>query len=1215
MNVAFSNIDLLDQPNLILETMSFNPIAPLTAYVYEVSLKPMYNETSELSFTVPAFIDYSPVPFYSDIQSMRVVELCGVGRFILANPHIVGNGIFEKKTCVAYSLEYETTFKNLSLASGTYNLWNPIKPENTIIGMFMQDLPAWKRDAATVEVDAELIDRYRTFEYSGNWYNFLKGTAQKSYQCIFEFDSMERIIRVRAVKNGASTKQVFVSLENLLKEIDIQENTDDICTCLEPYGANELDIRSVNPLGTNKIYNLDYYMTPMNFSSETITHWNLWKENLNATKDVYYSKTIERALLHTQAELARAKLANIKNDITRLENLYSVAVQAENEGIELGSDKSSSKYKADLDGKKSEYAAQEVDVSDLTSAIENIQKQLAQLNKDSALTNYFEQDEINAISLYIKERTLTESSFVAQEIVGYNDTGHAYDMTGGTVSVSNAKISKVDTESTTETYMIDGGLLSISGLDIDGMINFGTLDVRANQEKIVMSIVIKAEKADEDGNTDWITANVSIVGTPSSVNHSDTGLNVQIQTATVYYTTGVTEYQRQSVEWELYDYASDLLDKVSYPSYKFDVDCSNFLAADGFEQFKNRLELGQKIYLKVNDELVLQPIVIGAEMKYGKPESFSLNFADQFNANVGEYQLKDILEQSVSMGGVVDAGKLSWNAWQDSGASTIVSDYMNSALDAAVQSIISSSGQEIEINGSGIHLRKSEVDASGNPTGEFDPCEIWMNNNSIMFTDDSWNSAKMAIGKGANGFGIIADYLIGTFVASEKLTVTNAGGDFTINENGITVKDLNFKITHSDDSGGLVTESFESYMSDIQDAIKNGVISTFSQPDRPDLKSGIEGDIWFDTDDNNKMYRLTKVDISGKSDVEEKYGYTSEDFRQLTDDDGTLLSYWLCWIPVDDPRLSTIIGKDSSGKAIVNASTVSGAANLVAQNMKFSATNTEFNAEGMWMVSFENGVPNGVVWLNGSGVAISQTKNTSASSGTSPYSSAYWNFSSGSGTTVLDPTGVAANKFIGDSIFGNIELGIGPQKTDGVDSTRPFYVDKNGKLHAAGADISGVVDATGFKINGKNALTNDSSKIDSDYLELKGLSITDEDGDVTFSIDGTTGQVNLINSTLNGGLIKGAQLEIYDENAGLYIYNSSRNLRGVLYYDSGGAGTDSEAAERVLLSAVNSALKLNAAYDISIGNPNWASNNYHTYIYNPVFSGSVSGLTATAVFG
>lgn len=97
----------------------------------------------------------------------------------------------------------------------------------------------------------------------------------------------------------------------------------------------------------------------------------------------------------------------------------------------------------------------------------------------------------------------------------------------------------------------------------------------------------------------------------------------------------------------------------------------------------------------------------------------------------------------MSAGKTLDSGKWTYNQFVNSGAETSLSKFMKSALDIAKNNIMSSSGQDISWSESGLRLRK-RVD--GSPT-EYEPYQIWMNNGSIMFTTDNWQTANLAIGQ------------------------------------------------------------------------------------------------------------------------------------------------------------------------------------------------------------------------------------------------------------------------------------------------------------------------------------------------------------------------------------------------------------------------------------------------------------------------------------
>lgn len=135
MVVDFSKINTKENPVIILKNTAGKAIGVLGSAM-NVSADIKYNEASVLEFNLPAVINGTETPYYNSVVGMRVVEFQDVGQFILMNPKESGDGIKAYKSCKAYSLEFEFTFKKITLESGTYNLWNPAAPGGTILDIF-----------------------------------------------------------------------------------------------------------------------------------------------------------------------------------------------------------------------------------------------------------------------------------------------------------------------------------------------------------------------------------------------------------------------------------------------------------------------------------------------------------------------------------------------------------------------------------------------------------------------------------------------------------------------------------------------------------------------------------------------------------------------------------------------------------------------------------------------------------------------------------------------------------------------------------------------------------------------------------------------------------------------------------------------------------------------------------------------------------------------
>ena len=298
MVIDFSKIDLQERPTLVLKNLDGKAIQTL-GYAFNVSAELSYNEVSTLSFDIPAQVDGVDTPHYSDIVGMRIVELVGVGQFILVDPTESSNGIRKIKSCKAYSLEYEFAKKDFFIEAGTYNFYHlpyvddngvTHSAEDTIVGRLKEIMPDW-----TWNVDSSLYGKYRTFDdTSAKAYDFIKSTLQESYGCIFDFDTFNRVVNVQSVSTIVPTKTVYLSNERLIKEIDIEENSDEIVTSLDVNGADDVTIRSVNPTGTNRIFNLDYFMNTTNFSQEFIDKWYQWNDAYESKQLPYFNKEFQK---------------------------------------------------------------------------------------------------------------------------------------------------------------------------------------------------------------------------------------------------------------------------------------------------------------------------------------------------------------------------------------------------------------------------------------------------------------------------------------------------------------------------------------------------------------------------------------------------------------------------------------------------------------------------------------------------------------------------------------------------------------------------------------------------------------------------------------------------------------------------------------------------------------------------------------------------------
>lgn len=770
MLVDFSKINIRERPFLILKSISGTPLGVLGAATNVVTdIK--YNEVSTLDFDIPSCANGIDVPNYDNVTGMKIVELQDVGQFILMNPKETGTGIKRSKACNAYSLEYEFTFKKIALQNGTYNFWDPVSQSDTVLGVILELMPSWKVGT----VDSSLVGKYRTFEVSEeNLYNFMKNTLQQSYNCIFDFDTYNRVINVRDVSSAVPINPIYISLDNLAKEISVEEDTENIITRLDVNGADGVDIRDVNPMGTNKIINLDYYMTTDNFEQSTINKYNNWKDLYEGYQLTYYNLSIEYSLQIMRKTTEAAALTELEGELVSLENQQAVTISAIAQNLDIQA--SLDAINSQISSKQAEINTQKKKIQSIQNEVDNIMSELVKINKATNFQNCFTADEYIAIDRFIKDDAVTESSFVAQETSSYNDDDFGNKITSQTLSIVKATISTITGSGNKSICEIRGGTLNIGDVKNANIIH--AVCERNTDETFVMTAYMG--KGSVKG-VSYETACLSLSGSCSKLSTSDTTLIVESIDAYLYLTLNTTEYAKRAVAWDLYEYGKEVLEKVSQPSFKFSVSSANFIYIEDFECFKNSLNMGERLYVGLSDEQILSPVVIGVKLDYDSAQSLSLEFSDTYVSGDSSFLLADLLEQSVSMGKNVDTSKFTYSAFVDSGANTQVRTFMNSALDVAKNAIISSKDQAITWGESGIRLRKW-TDSSRT---SYDPHQVWMNNNSILMTSNNWATAEIAIGNFydknlGNLWGVVAPNIVGTLLAGSNLVIESTKKDGSV---------------------------------------------------------------------------------------------------------------------------------------------------------------------------------------------------------------------------------------------------------------------------------------------------------------------------------------------------------------------------------------------------------------------------------------------------
>lgn len=844
----------VEQPVLTLKTPDGRIISTVSNYY---GLKPTFrfNDVSEVEFSVPAFFEGENNNGYDDVIGTRLVEVEPFGDFVLVNPVIDNEGgRKEVKTCKAYSLEYRFNYKKAEIPAGTYNFYNPVDNEDTIIQMIVEKMPDW----SIGEIDRELIGRWRTFEnVDDNLYSFMMNTLQESYNCLFLFDTFNKKINVMEANRSTYNLPIYLSYNNLVKSVNITELSDEIVTALSGYGSgDEVNIRSVNPNGTNTIYNLDYFISNGDLPTELADKWTAYDDSLDLYRQVFSNLNVLYLQKVNERNLAKAKLSVLQTDYDAIKTTYLTAQTTQGQNPDY--DEEINNLMTQLTDKQAEIDAQNAHIEMLDGDVETINKQISDVVSACKITSYFTEDEVKVLSQYFIQDSIADDTFVIPEysssilqsasnvidedaegivkIIGaevyasniaqifttdedgvyqayttdeengeqvynaadlsifhdielpkdiaetvadqLNDEAKrkVYEFRGGNFEFKYNTFEDIEGVSTTVKNTLKGDVVNVDlHYNVDNLLTWED-DSSPDTTKAKFFMLTATLRNAEYRGISYPNMNLSLQGMilTDMPQVGDEFVSFKIQSAVIYTTASNTEYQKQAIVQELYDYTYDSLQKLAFPSYEFSVESGNFIFAQEFEAFKDRLELGSTINLALddNEDNIIQPILIEVSLNYDDESDFAITFSNKYRSSSSEFQLADLITDINRTTRSTTLNKADYKAYKDSKAGSQVETLTTSALDVTRNKVINSINQSIEWDSTGMFFRKML------PNGSFDPKQIGIINEDIAFTKDNWKTVDIAIGafEDANlgeGYGIIAPSIFGTLLAGENLVIEN----------------------------------------------------------------------------------------------------------------------------------------------------------------------------------------------------------------------------------------------------------------------------------------------------------------------------------------------------------------------------------------------------------------------------------------------------------
>lgn len=249
---------------------------------------------------------------------------------------------------------------------------------------------------------------------------------------------------------------------------------------------------------------------------------------------------------------------------------------------------------------------------------------------------------------------------------------------------------------------------------------------------------------------------------------------------------------------ELFNRALEFLQTANKEIYKSSTlqhsitsNLKNIFSIEKLEPLYDYFEVGNWLRVKI-DEKIYKLRLLEYEINYDDLSNLStVDFSDVLKVIGGISDSKSIFEKTTSIASSYDY--VQRQAEQGSKSHEVIDRWSQNGLDVTKVKILSNAeGQSQSWDEHGFHLRKYDT-----ITDSYDDEQMRFLNNSIVITNDNWETVKTAIGgyyynDPVTGelrytYGINAETLIGNLILGENLGIYTDNGSLTFNNDGLKI--------------------------------------------------------------------------------------------------------------------------------------------------------------------------------------------------------------------------------------------------------------------------------------------------------------------------------------------------------------------------------------------------------------------------------------------
>lgn len=800
--------------------------------ISEWSITPdMYNK-NECSFKVYKEVNGIATPLWDQIKDLKVIYIPEYNEYFQISidktqtnetvKTITGSnlGIAELSQTMLYDIEINTEDDIARDAYKMAYIYDPTDISSSLLGRVLSKAPHYK----IKHVDASLCKLVRSFSINDkSIYDFLTGDLADELNCLVWVDSYDRSISIYDLENScpkcghrAENETVCskcrttmtrgygeyfnvpVSNDNLSDSITVTTKDDEVKNTFRIQGGDDVinaAIRAVNPNGTEYINRFAAFQTE-DMSKELIDQINAYQELYESKRKPYKEimnglyDTIDQILYLTSSMMpspetddtdANKELAKLTADnlgMIAVQNLRVAGVTTVNNAVKSMADiYMSAGYKVEI--ASSTYSNQVWNGRFKVTSVDD--------ENDTAING-------SDITLLITDDYETFITQKIQKILDKQDmSDEEYDWTkyglNRLSSFSDAYQSCID-------MLIDSGVgdpnhefyTSIylvyynKKLEVDKEIQVREAQIKEQENK----------EAKYEKQRDNIQSELNFEKYLGKDLYSEYCLYRREDTYQNdnYISDGLSNSEILSKAEELLEVAQKEIVKASELQVDLSTDVGNIWTINEFKDVLDQWICGNWIRVICDDD-IYKLRLLNYTIKDSDFSKISCDFSSVLKVSDGISDIKSVLDSAKSMAGSYESVKRQAKNAQETGKT--VSEWVEHGMNATAVAIRDSDSQSITYDNHGLLARTYD-----DITGEYEPEQLKVVNNTLAITDDNWKTVKAAIGKihyedpkhpgdMLSAYGVLGETIIGKLLLGEALGIYNDGGSLKFDKNGLSI--------------------------------------------------------------------------------------------------------------------------------------------------------------------------------------------------------------------------------------------------------------------------------------------------------------------------------------------------------------------------------------------------------------------------------------------